>query len=185
MERIWVTGNAGAGKTSLAAALSAALGLPAYGLDSVVWRERWRKAPADEVRARVAELTSGPRWVVDGVHPDGMRAADAVVFLDLPRRVVALRLARRNVPYLFRSRPGLPARCPELLVVPRLARLVARFPRHTRPRILAAVERDRQVFVHVTTRAAQRRLRRRLAAAAGDAGRTREVLREFGSRGAG
>ncbi len=37
--------------------------------------------------------------------------------------------ARRNLPYLFRSRPGLPENCPEILIVPRLLKIIFRFPR--------------------------------------------------------
>ena len=46
--KIHVTGNAGSGKTTLAAKLGDALELPVFGLDSVVWQPGWRKTPASE-----------------------------------------------------------------------------------------------------------------------------------------
>ena len=58
------------------------------------------------------------------------------------------RCLRRNAPYLFRSRPGLPERCPELLILPTLLRLIWRFPVQTRPWILAAQQGVRP-FVHL------------------------------------
>lgn len=88
---------------------------------------------------------------MDGVSREILAAADTVVFLDVPRLTCLVRCLRRNVRYLFRSRPGLPERCPEILILPTLVRLIWRFPQEARPRILAAIEAngDRQRFVHV------------------------------------
>jgi hypothetical protein len=84
------------------------------------------------------------------VSDDVMQSADVVVFLDVPRRVSAWRAARRNVRYLFRTRPGMPPRCPEILVVPKLARLIWHLPSRVRPRILREGElRGDDSFVHV------------------------------------
>jgi adenylate kinase family enzyme len=148
--RIFVTGNAGAGKTTFATNLAEVLNLPFHGLDEVVWQERWRKTPELEKNTLIDKLISGEAWVIDGFSDRAMQAADVVVFLDVPRRVSALRVIRRNLPYLFRSRPGLPAHCPEVLVIPKLARLIWRFPRHVRPKILGEkFRRNDGSFVHL------------------------------------
>ena len=59
------------------------------------------------------------------------------MFLDLPRRLCFLRAMKRNARYLYRSRPELPPRCPEILIVPTLIRIIWNFPAKIRPRILA------------------------------------------------
>lgn len=106
----------------------------------MVWKPGWVKTPAAERRAAEDAIAARPRWVVDGVSRRLGQAADAVVFLDVPRRVCALRCARRSLPYLFRSRPGLPPGCPELRILPTLARILWRFPRDVRPGILEDFE---------------------------------------------
>ena len=147
--RILVTGNAGAGKSTLAEALARQLGIPCFALDRIIWQEGWRKTSEVDRYAAIAELVALPAWVIDGVSDQVQSAADVVIFLDVPRRTCFLRVLRRNLPYLFRSRPGLPERCPEILIVPRLCRIIWRFPRHVRPRILNARSAG---FLHVRTR---------------------------------
>ena len=142
MRRILVTGNAGSGKSTLAARLGELLGLDVVGLDRVVWRPGWQKAPPDERRAAEREMAARPAWVVDGVSSTILTAADLVIFLDLPRPVCLWRCLRRSLPYLLWSRPGLPERCPELLILPHLVRLIWRFPAQTRPAILAALSAE-------------------------------------------
>lgn len=159
--RILVTGNAGAGKSTLAASLAADLGIPYVGLDRIVWRERWQKAPPHERDAAIADLVTGHAWVIDGVSDQVLAAADVVVFLDASRRTCLRRVLRRNLPYLFRSRPGLPDHCPEILIVPRLCRIIWRFPRHVRPRILSEQARGGpgRAFLHVRTKTDHQRVR--------------------------
>lgn len=58
--------------------------------------------PAEEFRDRVDELTSGPRWVVDGNYSSKLgdlvwRRADTVVWLDLPRAAVMRQIVPRTV----------------------------------------------------------------------------------------
>ena len=153
MRRILVTGNAGAGKSTLARRIAAELDLPCHGLDAVVWQPGWRKTPADERDRRIAELVRQEAWVIDGVSSAVQEAADTVIFLDVPRRVSFLRTARRNWPYLFRSRPGLPPNCPEILIVPKLCRIIWNFPRLVRPGILErmAAGAGKQQCFHVAT----------------------------------
>ena len=148
--RVLVTGNAGSGKTSFASSLAKVLDVPCHSLDGIVWQERWRKTPQHEKDAKIEALIATDAWVIDGVSDRVLQAADVVVFLDVPRSVSAWRAMRRNVRYLFKSRPGLPPRCPEVLVIPKLARLIWRFPRHIRPRILREMDRRPDgTFVHV------------------------------------
>ena len=135
MRRIHVTGNAGAGKTTLAIALGQALDLPVFHLDSIVWQAGWRKTPPGDRDRQEAELIERQAWVIDGVSDQVRGAADLVVFLDVPRNRCLGRVFRRNLPYLFRSRPGLPPGCPEILIIPRLIRMILHFPSRVRARI--------------------------------------------------
>ena len=137
MRRILVTGNAGSGKTSVAQLLASQTALVYIGLDSIVWKPGWLKTPAPERQEKESAIAETPTWVVDGVSLLILRAADTVVFLDYPRYKCFWRVLFRNIPYLFRSRPGLPERCPEISIVPTLIKIIWRFPQKVRPGILS------------------------------------------------
>jgi adenylate kinase family enzyme len=144
-----VTGNSGSGKSTVGAQLAAALDLPLHGLDRIVWQPGWVKTPVAERRALMADLVAPEAWLIEGVDDQAREHADLLVLLDVPRHVCACRVLRRALPYLRRSRPGLPEDCPELRILPRLMKLIWRtFPTSTLPRILAAGERHPR-FVHI------------------------------------
>jgi len=102
--RIVVVGTSGAGKTTLAKALAAALGIPHIELDALEWGPDWTPLsdadPVELVR-RVAAATSGNAWVMDGNY--GMvRAltwgrATHLVWLDYDRPVIMWRVIRRSL----------------------------------------------------------------------------------------
>ena len=147
MTRILIAGNAGSGKSTLAERLGASLGLPVYGLDEIVWRPGWRKSPAEWRRDREAEIVARPCWIIDGVSRTVLDAADHVIFLDCSRTTSFVRCARRNWKYLFRSRPGLPERCPEILIIPRLIKIIWGFPTNVRPGILDALADRKGAYI--------------------------------------
>jgi adenylate kinase family enzyme len=149
MQRVFVTGNAGSGKTSLATTLAAQLRLPYTGLDSIVWQSGWVKTPGLARHEQELALAAMPAWVVDGVSDLMLHAADTVIFLDYPRHKCFWRVISRNLPYLFRSRPGLPSRCPELMIIPRLIKLIWRFPAHVRPKLLEPSGDKLKSIVHI------------------------------------
>lgn len=126
--RIHVTGNAGAGKTTLARSISGQLGLPCFHLDQIVWKPRWNKATAGEREQAIEEITAGESWVIEGVSRKVRGKSDLIVFLDVPKHRCLWRCLKRNLPYLFRSRPELPRPCPEIMILPRLLKIIWKFP---------------------------------------------------------
>jgi adenylate kinase family enzyme len=137
MRRILVIGNAGAGKTSVAQLLASQRCLPYIGLDRIVWKPGWVKTSTLERQEKESAIADTPTWVVDGVSLLILGAADTVILLDYPRYKCFWRAIRRNIPYLFRSRPGLPERCPEISIVPVLFKIIWQFPKKVRPKILS------------------------------------------------
>lgn len=101
MQRINVVGPSGSGKTTVATRLAEALDLPRVELDALHNQPGWTEMPGDELRERVAALTAGSRWVVDGNYPSKLgdlvwRRADTIVWLDLPRAAVMRQLLPRT-----------------------------------------------------------------------------------------
>jgi len=100
-DRIVVQGASGSGKTTFARELARILDAPYLELDSLYHQEDWTALDADEFRERVDGFAQQPRWVSDGnyraVRDLLWRRADVILFIDLPRRQVIVRLLRRTI----------------------------------------------------------------------------------------
>ena len=117
MERILVLGPCGAGKSTLAVALGAKLGLPVLHLDREYWRPGWTEPGRDEWTARVEELIRRPRGIIDGNYGGSLarrlERAELAVNLDYPRRVFFPRMVWRLARNFGRTRPDMAAGCAE------------------------------------------------------------------------
>lgn len=149
--KIFITGNAGSGKTTLARDLGQRFALPVYGLDQIVWRSGWKETPVQEKAAQIAQLVSTPCWIIDGVSSIAESAADIVIFLDVSPVLCTWRCAKRNWHFLFRSRPELPENCPEIAIIPKLLKIIWQFDGRVRPAILNRMDSPKceQSYFHV------------------------------------
>ncbi|MET7986559.1 MULTISPECIES: adenylate kinase [unclassified Streptomyces] len=101
MERILVVGVTGAGKSTLAQALSGYLGLPYHEMDALYFNgPDW--SVNDKLTDDVSTLTAEPCWIIDSLGYPAVRdllweRADTVIWLDYPRRVIMLRVLRRSL----------------------------------------------------------------------------------------
>ena len=153
--RVLVVGCAGAGKTTFALRLAAALGLPIIHLDIEYWRPGWHHTPPDEWQSRVDELSGREAWVMDGNYGGTLdrrlARADAVVFLDVDRLTCLRRVVLRSLRYRGRSRPDLPSGCPERLDWQFLL-WVWNYGRRSRGRVVALLAASGLPVVHLRTR---------------------------------
>jgi adenylate kinase family enzyme len=103
LRRVRVVGTSGSGKTTFARRLAATLDVPHVELDEVFWDAGWVLRDLAEGRALLTARAAAARtgWVADGnwhARTDGMLTdADAVVWLDYPRRVVLPRILWRTL----------------------------------------------------------------------------------------
>ncbi len=147
-----LSGRQARGKSELAVALGLRLGLPIVHLDPIFWREDWQPVPRAEARRKLGEEAARDRWVLDGnfIDFDGderLARADAVVFLDLPRRTCIRRVLWRRIRDRRRPRPDLPPGAREGLDV-ELLRWIWSYRTTDRPRILALLHTLDDVAVH-------------------------------------
>jgi adenylate kinase family enzyme len=117
MKRILVIGSGGAGKSTLSRELGEILGIPVVHLDSVYWRPGWEETPKDEWGSKVEELIREDSWIMDGnfggTREMRMRAADTIIFLDLPRLVCTSGVLKRWAKYYGKTRPDMAQGCNE------------------------------------------------------------------------
>jgi len=102
--RISVVGTTGSGKTTLAKALGAQLGLPYVEMDALNWQAGWRdlsRTDPEEFVRRVTIVIADDAWVLDSAY--GLvrdlvwRRATHLVWLDYDRPVIMFRVIRRSL----------------------------------------------------------------------------------------
>lgn len=102
MKKVLVLGRGGAGKSTLAAHLAAATGLPLVELDKHFWPADLTPIPTDQWTAIQQRLTNTDSWILDGdlgpydVLDVRLTATDTIIVLDFPLWRCAWRAARRS-----------------------------------------------------------------------------------------
>lgn len=106
MRRVWVVGNSGSGKSTVARRIADRLGTQWVELDAIFHLPGWQELDVLTFRATVAHIVAGDGWVVDGNYSavaDLIRArADTIVWLDLQRSEVMQQLLRRTLSRMAR-----------------------------------------------------------------------------------
>lgn len=103
MRKVAVIASAsGNGKTTFGREIARRLDAPFVELDALVWGRGWIETPDEELRAALEPIVSSEGWVIDGTYQGKvgdlvLRAADVVVWLDLPIHVWLPRLVRRTL----------------------------------------------------------------------------------------
>ena len=144
MQRILVIGSSGTGKSTLARQMGPKLGLPVIHLDQEYWQPGWVATEPAAWEARVAHLVAREAWVMDGNYSGTFAIrvprSDAIVWLDLPRRIYFPRAVWRIVQSYGRVRPDLAPGCPEKVDLEFLFKWVWTYPTRSRPRTLSLIE---------------------------------------------
>ena len=101
MQRVVVFGTTGSGKSRLAERLAERTGLRVIELDRLYWGRDWQPAPLELFRHRVEREIRDGGWIVVGIYGQvrdlTWKAADTLIWLDLPFPLVFWRLLRRTI----------------------------------------------------------------------------------------
>jgi len=101
MERIWIAGNAGSGKTTLANLIGEKLDIPVYHRDYITWHEDFTMRTEDEQIVMTKSIIKTNRWVFEGARftaskIDGrLERCDVIIHLELNRFLCAYRVCKR------------------------------------------------------------------------------------------
>lgn len=120
MKRIMVIGvSAGVGKSTFARKLGEAIGVDVHHLDRLYWKPGWIEAPVEEFAAAQREIIKQDRWIMEGNYSTTFelreKAADTVIYLELPLAVCLYRVVTRWLKNIGKTRPDMGVDCPEKL----------------------------------------------------------------------
>lgn len=98
--RVLVYGVTGSGKTTAAARISEATGIPWTSVDELTWEPDWTAVASEEQRRRIAEVCARDTWLLDTAYGQWidipLESVELVVGLDYPRWFSLQRLVRRT-----------------------------------------------------------------------------------------
>jgi len=115
VRRVVVLGRSGAGKTTLALRIGAALRVPVIHLDGLFWNDDWTRVNPEVFDTRQAAAAAADAWVIDGNYAStaGFRQrlarAECIVIVDAPAHVCLWRVLRRRAQWHGATRPDVGA----------------------------------------------------------------------------
>jgi adenylate kinase family enzyme len=143
MRRVVIVGCGGAGKSTLARALSERTGLPVFHLDRAFWKSGWVESSREAFDEAHNAILANDRWIIDGNYTRTIdrraAAADTIVVLDLPTLSCIYGILKRALLGYGKTRVDMSPGCPERLDW-EFIKWVWRFRRDTRPQQMAALE---------------------------------------------
>lgn len=119
MQRIWVTGSPGSGKTTLANMIGGKLNIPVYYNDRIFWKENWQERPVNEQIEIAEKISEKDKWIYEGnrfgdCKKDGRyNRCDTIIFLNINRFICLYRFIRRFVKHRGTVRPDISDGCIE------------------------------------------------------------------------
>lgn len=112
MKKVIVTGANGSGKSHFAARLAEVRpDIPIISFDTIKLKTGWQQKSKSEIQASLAEELDRSAWILEGgpsLLTQALPHADALIWLDPPDWLRALRLAQRPWKFIGRTRPELP-----------------------------------------------------------------------------
>lgn len=99
LQKIFIVGSPGAGKTTLAKKLSLQLSIPHYDLDDIRYPSQRPKATDKQAIPIVHRLTQTNPWIIEGVYiswiQECLDKTDVIIWLDIPYYIALYRIMTR------------------------------------------------------------------------------------------
>lgn len=105
LNRINIVGVSGAGKSTLAAQLAITLGINAYYLDEMYWKNNWVGISDAELVDKISNITTNNQWILDGnynrTNALKWKNVQTIVWLDYPFWFVLKRILLRSIKRIY------------------------------------------------------------------------------------
>lgn len=103
--KIYIIGNVGSGKTTLAKKLSKELNIKHYELDDLVWNNSERRTDV-EIKKLFNKIINKDSWIIeDGgrdIFKDGIKKSDIILYLDIPNYLVRISILKRWIKQILK-----------------------------------------------------------------------------------
>ena len=102
MERIYIIGNSGSGKSYLANKLSEKLNIPHFDLDDVFWKKKYSiQRTEDEKKLLLSKIIKdNETWVIEGLFvsftDEAIKNATEIIWLDININILTWRIIKRE-----------------------------------------------------------------------------------------
>lgn len=166
MKRITIIGSGGAGKSTFAAKLGEALGIPVIHLDAEYWKPGWVETPREQWILKQEKFLQDDSWIIDGNYGSTMelrlQAADTIIFLDISRWICLYSVVKRRMMYHNKTRPDMGEGCNERIGLDFL-KWVYDYPKRKRPAILqklTELESKKNIYILKTRKEVAQFLRK-------------------------
>ncbi len=103
MNKIYILGTVGCGKSTLAKKISNILKIPHYDLDDIFFTKKFNIKRNEKDRIKLlSKLCKKKKWIIEGVFSkpwveQGIKKCDIVIFLDIPLRTLIYRITKRTI----------------------------------------------------------------------------------------
>lgn len=102
LNRIFILGTSGSGKTELAKKLSEMLKIKTYDLDEIEWKNKYSKRRETKNKMKILNgILKRKKWIIEGAYTHwtekAVKKSGSIIWLDLPFRTIKYRLIKRFV----------------------------------------------------------------------------------------
>lgn len=153
-----VIGNAGGGKTTLCAVLSATHQLPYHSIDTLQWQPGWQQTPIALFNETHDKLIKQNRWLLDGYGPwesvlKRMNAADTIIVIDHPIWLHFWWATLRQLKSLVIKQTDVPLGCSRWPVTWKLYKMIWRLHKTQRAKLLkeATMRSSEKRFIYLSS----------------------------------
>jgi adenylate kinase family enzyme len=101
INKLYILGTSGSGKSKLADKLSKILKIKIFNLDDIFWLKKYTKKRDFYQRKKKlkALLKKNQEWIIEGVFTDwskeAIQKANMLIWIDLPKRILSYRIFKR------------------------------------------------------------------------------------------
>jgi adenylate kinase family enzyme len=142
MKKIMIIGSGGAGKSTLARAISEKINIEVYHLDALLWKPNWKQVSKEQQRSTQEEIVQKEEWIIDGNYGGTMdvrfQAADTIIFMDIHRIICVYRAIKRSFQYRNKTRPDMVEGNKERFAL-NFYQWIWHYPKDKRPEILKSL----------------------------------------------